>query len=424
MVVTVGQKTTGRSCVRIPAGKSVSHRVLIAASLADGVSRIENLSNCEDVNATIRCLGKAGTTIIRKDEVTEVRGAVPAKCRKDLVLDAGESGSTLRFLIPVLSSDARKTIWTGGGRLMERPLAVYEDIYRRQDCLFEKEGKNLTVKGKLKPGVYTVPGDVSSQFITGLLMILPTLEEDSEIRILPPYESSSYVRMTENVLKLAGIRIKDEGLTIRIPGKQVYKPFETSVPADDSAAVFFGVLAALCACEVHLIGVAKDSDQADHVFLEILERAGCTVTETQKGYAVSGNGCLKPLHEDLSDCPDLGPALFALAAMIQGGSVFTGVKRLRYKESDRIAAMKEELAKFGCVMEDTEDTVTVHGGTVRSPSEDLDGHGDHRIVMALSVLAVCVKKPVRIRGAEAVTKSFPDFFHRLEKTGTEVKRDD
>ncbi|MBQ1386573.1 MAG: 3-phosphoshikimate 1-carboxyvinyltransferase, partial [Erysipelotrichales bacterium] len=161
MVVTVGRKTTGRSCVRIPAGKSVSHRVLIAASLADGVSRIENLSNCEDVNATIRCLGKAGTTIIRKDEGTEVRGAVPAKCRKDLVLDAGESGSTLRFLIPVLSSDARKTIWTGGGRLMERPLAVYEDIYRRQDCLFEKEGKNLTVKGKLKPGVYTVPGDVS-----------------------------------------------------------------------------------------------------------------------------------------------------------------------------------------------------------------------------------------------------------------------
>ena len=421
MKVRIGQrKTSSNSTVSIPAGKSTSHRVLIAASLAKGRSLIRNISQNDDVFATSRCLREAGTVIVRHDNSAEVFGLQNPESDREILLDAGESGSTLRFLIPVLMNEHRTCVWTGHGRLMERPMDIYEELFEAQKIQFRKEGKIWEIRGRLRPGEYVIPGNVSSQFISGLLFELPRLAGDSVIRITGKFESQSYVRLTEKALSYAGITVKDEGNIIHIPGNQVYKPFETTVDGDDSSAAFFGVLAAITGKPVTVLGIAHDSVQPDHVIFEILKRAGLEVLPVEDGYKFLPGKELKPLKEDLSDCPDLGPALFALATMIPGKSEFTGTARLRFKESDRIASMKEELGKLGCKLTDMENSVTVYGGSKLHGNVSVESHNDHRIVMAMSVLASALDEPVDVDGADCVSKSFPEFFNRLEKAGVEV----
>ena len=401
-----------RGVIAAPPSKSAGHRLLIAASLTRGVSVISGLGLSEDILATEECLRALGAGIKSAGNDTEVTGIfagsgeerhLPCAEKNPPDLPVRESGSTLRFLIPAALFLSGAVRFTGSERLLERPLSVYEDIFRRQGVLFRKEKESLFLSGNMGPGYFRIPGNISSQFITGLLFVLPLLQEESIIEIVPPFESRSYVEMTLEVLSGFGIRvIREGGLKFRIPGRQEYRPFRGQAEGDYSNAAFFEVLN-LFGGEVRLTGLRTESLQGDAVYRTMFPAL-------REG----------PLEADLSDCPDLAPVLFAAAAASYGGH-FTGTKRLRYKESDRAEAMKEELLKFGVPVEIAEDSVTVPGGYLRKPLEPLSGHNDHRIVMALSCLLTLTGGT--IDGAEAVRKSLPEFFSMLQSLGIEVQTD-
>ena len=331
-------------------------------------------------------------------------------------------------MIPLCLMNRQKYCLTGSVTLFSRPLGVYEEICREQGLVFEKQGNCLTVGGRLEPGNYVVPGNISSQFISGLLFALPLLDEDSTIRILPPVESRSYINMTLHTLRQFGIRtvrtvpadsLKNESVRtvpinslknesartvpidsflIRIPGRQKYHPQNVRVEGDYSNTAFFEALAILGG-NVRIEGLDEDSLQGDRIYRLYFSKL-------REGFA----------EVDLSDCPDLGPVLMVLAAACHGGK-FTGTRRLKIKESDRAAAMQQELHKMNCRVKISENEILVFPGVSR-PEQVLDGHNDHRIVMALSVLLTLTGGS--IRGAEAVAKSLPDFFKRLKTLGIEL----
>lgn len=418
MKARIKKGTQDSFSVMIPPSKSLSHRALIISALASGESRVIHPADNQDMTATIRCLRQLGAVIREEDDQCIVRGTGGNDTYDGSVIDCSESGSTLRFLIPVFAMTGKQCFFTGHGRLMERPLSVYENIFRQQSLPFEQKDGILRIQGPLSPGEYDIRGDVSSQFITGLLLTLPLLGSDSVIRIREPYESRSYVTLTEDILSDAGIRFIDEGLTIRIPGGQKYSSTVYTVDGDDSQAAFFLCLACMTHQTADILSVRHGSLQPDRRIIEILKDMGAEIREIRNGYRIIPHE-LQGRTVDLADCPDLGPVLFALAAAAEGTSVFTNAGRLRFKESDRIAAMEEELKKLGCDISSDETTVTVHGGKPLH-SAVLDSHGDHRVVMALSVLAASMNETVEIAGCEAADKSYPGFLDDLRSTGAEV----
>lgn len=406
--------------LRIPASKSLSHRALIASALHQGTSDIRNLVINQDTEATMRALRCLGAVFCMHEGHVRVRGIASPEDYNGDIIDCGESGSTLRFLIPLLTLSGKEVRFTGHGRLMERPQSVYEELFAQQGIRFEKRDSILYTEGKLKSGEITLRGDVSSQFISGLLFALPLCEGDSVIHITPPYESRDYVGLTEDVLEKSGIRFNDEGLTIHVPGSQKYGELSFRVDGDDSQAAFFAVLSMLAGIPLDVLDMPHNSRQGDHVIVELIRRFGGTVHETDEGYRFEP-GPLHGCEADLGNCPDLGPVLFALAARAEGESVFHHCGRLRIKESDRIECMRQELEKLGCAMYAEGDTVRIRGIADWHEPVVLSGHNDHRIVMALSVLACAKDIPLLITGAEAVRKSYPDFFRDLAVTGAEVK---
>ncbi|MBR2759768.1 MAG: 3-phosphoshikimate 1-carboxyvinyltransferase [Solobacterium sp.] len=409
------------NAIRIPGSKSISHRALIASALSEEPSVIRHPVKNEDTRATIACLSHLGRKFAFPDpETIEVSGSPSFSGYEGGVLDCSESGSTLRFLIPVFSLCEREVRFTGRGKLMKRPLTVYEDLFRSQNLLFETRDDVLHITGPIHGGKLTIRGDISSQFITGLLFALPLLEEDSMIEILPPYESRSYVTLTEAVLKRAGIMIKDHGGIIEVPGRQIYRPLDYDVAGDDSQAAFFACLALISHQPLTVLGMDHEAVQGDHVIVELFERFGGKSIPVPGGYRFEP-GEIHACRCDLSDCPDLGPVLFALAAVSEGVSEFINCGRLRIKESDRIAAMKEELAKLGVLLEEEKDRVMIHGVSSIKGGAKLCGHNDHRIVMALSVLASAADGNTEIEGCEAVNKSYPEFFRDFEAAGGRVK---
>lgn len=408
--------------IPIPSSKSLSHRALICAALAEGESVITDLVENKDTEATIRCLEMLGARFERNGSVLHVHGIGKASSYDGRILDCNESGSTLRFLIPVFAALHEHAGFTGHGRLMERPQDVYADLFHHQGLSFEKKDSVLEVQGLLKGGEYTIRGDVSSQFISGLLFALPLLKEDSVLHVLEPFESRSYVGLTMDGLETAGITVTMNGNDLFIPGRQTYRPFETRIAGDESQAAFFGVLSAITGTALKVSNVAEHSHQGDRVYRDVLSQAGCASSWNENGWMFMP-GPLHAFTADLADCPDLGPVLFALATQCEGTSVFTHCERLRIKESDRIACMEEELAKLGCAMESTADTVMIKGKTAVHGNVTLNGHNDHRIVMALSVLACTADSPVMMEEAEAVNKSYPDFFRDLAGTGAVIAYD-
>lgn len=403
MTVTI-RPSVPAGAAAAPPSKSMAHRLLICAGYAIGKKTVRGVALSEDIQATMDCLRALEVDCEYQDGDVTVSGYPPHRGWDGAVLPCRESGSTLRFFIPMCLFGPPITL-TGSRRLLARPLDVYEDICKKQGILFEKGETELRVQGKLSPGEYELPGDVSSQFASGLLFELPVLDGDSVIRLTRPVESRSYIDMTMDALRTFGVRTQwlDE-TTIEVPGRQdFYLPdaarHTVIVEGDWSNAAFFLALGA----SVTVTGLNSDSLQGDKVCVEHFERLK------------AGNAEI-----DLSDCPDLGPVLFAYAAMHHGG-VFTGTRRLRIKESDRGAAMWEELRKFGVPVEIEYNRITVGNG-LHAPSEILDGHNDHRIVMALSVL--CAQTGGTIAGAEAVNKSFPDFFKRLKGLEIKVKKQD
>lgn len=403
--------------VYMPASKSLSHRALIAAALAEGTSVLKMTFN-EDIEATVAALRLAGA-VIDIDRTTITVKGTNLVFPSDHAVNCGQSGSTLRFLLPLAARQRNSVRFTGSSTLLSRPQSVYQKLFDQKGLQFEREDSSIRVRGPLKAGSYVIDGSISSQFVSGLLFTLPLLSGDSTLTVEEPWVSRPYVTLTLQVLRHAGIEIVQEGNVFHIKGEQSYQPFEMRVEGDASQAVYFAALG----CLSHPTGVRNlnmQSDQGDLVFLDFLAEMGARVERTSDGFRVIP-AHLNGIRADLSCCPDLAPILFVLASRAEGPSVFTGCGTLRYKESDRIASMQKELAKTGCVFQVEKDTVTVYGpADCRMPAE-FDGHQDHRIVMALAVLAAASGQPVTINGAEAITKSYPDFFADLRLAGVNVQ---
>ena len=398
MKVTISPHGRITGTVKAPPSKSMAHRALICAGLADGKSAIDNIAASEDILATMDCLSALGAVVDYdpSEMRAEVTGRGPA-ARGEASLCCRESGSTLRFMLPLCALSARPAVLTGSGRLMERPLTIYEDIFRAREIAFERSGPSIALKGRLKGGEYIVPGDVSSQFVSGLLFTLPLCEEDSLIRLEGKIESRPYIDMTIKTLREFGIEVNWKNETdLAIAGSQRYKAVDTTVEGDWSNA------ANLLALGAEVTGVSGDSLQGDRVCREYFSRLEAGRAEL-----------------DIADCPDLGPVLMAYAAL-HHGALLRGTRRLRFKESDRGAAMREELAKCGVDVRVEEDSITVGSG-VKAPAGTLQGHNDHRIVMALA--AILARTGGSLDGAEAVSKSFPDYFDKLEDLGVEIRKE-
>ena len=394
------QKSRAVGTVSAPPSKSMAHRLLIAAALSGGSVRIENAAASQDILATLDCLTALGAKCQWTEDTVALRGIDALDAAPDMPLNCRESGSTLRFFIPIALLSGRETRFAGSPSLLSRPLGVYADLCREKGLRFSQDGSGVIVQGPLTPGEYCLPGNVSSQFVTGLLFALPLLPSDSTLRILPPVESRSYILLTISALREFGVSVswQDEN-TLLIPGGQRYAAHDARVEGDYSGAAFLEAFNTLGG-QVAVTDLREDSLQGDRVYrqhFDLLKAGAPTI--------------------DLADCPDLGPILFSLAAALHGGT-FTGTKRLRIKESDRATVMAEELRKFGAEILVNDDSVQVIPRAFHAPAEPLLGHNDHRVVMALSVLLAGVGGG--IDGAEAVSKSFPDFFDKLKSLGIEV----
>ncbi len=387
--------TPSKACGRVtaPPSKSMAHRLIICAALAQGVSIIENVSMCEDVLATLDCISALGVKYEINDTTVTVKGIDVRNTKALSALPCRKSGSTLRFMIPICLICGQNIMLTGDTSLLKRPLSVYEQLSKEKGFNFSQDETSVFIRGPLESGEYKTAGNISSQFISGLLFALPLLEKDSRINIIPPIESRSYIELTISALKEFGIKVtwEDEN-TLYIPGSQSYKPTDTAVEGDYSGAAFFEALNVI-GSNVEVCGLREDSIQGDRVY--------------KKLYPLLLKGT-PTIH--IGDCPDLGPILFAVAAAKYGG-IFTGTKRLKIKESDRAEVMARELEKFGVSVKVMEDTVMVYPCDFHAPTETLYGHDDHRIVMSLAVLLTITGGT--IDGAEAVAKSFPDFFDKL-----------
>ncbi len=396
------EKGTALGEIFAPPSKSFSHRLLIAAALAPGVSTVKGISFCDDVIATINCLRALGVEIEISDGSVKVHGKSASEFSPSDTLYCKESGSTLRFLIPIALISGKETVFSGEKTLMERPMHLYGELFSERGITYLNEDGKITVKGPLTSGEYEIAANVSSQFISGLLFALSSVEGDSVIRLTTTVESRPYIDMTIAALAEFGISVKwEDDYTLKIKGGDKFQAKCVTVEGDYSAAAFPSALN-LFGSQVKVLGLNESSIQADSVFL--------------KHYDALADG-IPVVH--LSDCPDLGPVLFAVAAAKHGG-IFHGTKRLQIKESDRCAAMAMELMKFGASVSIYEDSVVVYPRDFHKPSVTLDGHGDHRIVMALSVLLTLVGG--EIEGAEAVAKSYPDFFDDLRALGISVTK--
>ena len=385
--------------IKAPPSKSMAHRLLISAGLADGKSIIKNVDFSEDILATLDCLSTMGAKIEREESIVTITGTTPfISAEKEF--SARESGSTLRFFIPLLLLSKREQTFTGYGRLMERPMSVYEEICNEKGLLFSQQDGKIKLCGKLSAGNFTVKGDISSQFVSGLLFALPFCEEDSTIELIPPVESRSYINMTIDAMKSFGVNAEWKNETeIYIKGKQQYKSQTLTVEGDYSNAAFIEAFN-LLGSDVEVKNLNENSLQGDKIYREYFA-------------ALSGGNA----ELDVSNCPDLAPVLMSVAAM-KNGATLTGTRRLKIKESDRAAVMKEELSKFGADITVNENSVVIRKADLYTPKEKLFSHNDHRVAMALSVISSIYGGT--ITEAECVKKSYPSFFEEMKKLGLEV----
>lgn len=398
--------STAKGVMMAPPSKSMAHRHLICAALAGGKSVINNIDLSEDIKATLGCIKQLGASaeIVAGEGANQivVQGAgKKAFDGAEKLFNCNESGSTLRFFIPLAMLSGAHAKFIGSEVLMTRPLSVYETICQQQNIKLVHVEGGIEVEGKLSSGVFEVPGNISSQFITGLLFTLPLLEGDSKIILTESVESKPYIDMTLQVQKEFGIKADWENEnTLVVPGGQTYLAHDGAVEGDYSNAAFFEALNYIGG-SVEVQGLRKDSLQGDKVYLELFKELA------------AGNAKI-----DISDCPDLGPILLTMAAALNGGE-FTGTKRLAIKESNRGAVMCQELAKFGIKSLQEENRIVIYPGKPVKPVETVLGHNDHRIVMSMATLLTVTGG--QIEGVEAVRKSLPDYFERVRRLGIKAE---
>lgn len=405
--------------VCIPASKSQAHRMLILAALADRDSRIVCETLNDDIERTADCLRALGCDIEYKDGCFFIHPI--GKPRKGAMLDCGESGSTLRFLLPVAAAIGADASFNGHGKLPQRPLSpLYEEMERHGVVMTEQGKMPLSCKGKLSVGDYKLAANISSQFISGLLMALPLLEGTSKIKLTGKTESASYIKMTLAALNRFGAKIDfDDNVFIVYPlDKGCYlSSGEMNVEGDWSSAAFFIVLGTIVSSPngIRLKGLnTTDSLQGDKAVVEIMQKMGADITEAGNDIVVR-HSVLHAVEVDCSNIPDLVPILSVAAAMANGTTTFKNIARLRIKESDRVEAIKTMLGSFGVNGQSTEDTLTVEGGKTFNKEAVIDSFNDHRIAMSASVLAAAIEGGrTTILNSQCAAKSYPAFFFHLD----------
>lgn len=393
-----------KGTIQAPPSKSQAHRLIIGAALADGVSCLSHLAESQDICATLDCMRQLGAQI--SPDGSQIEGIPRHQCRAQLpVLDCGESGSTIRFLMPVALAVAGGGVFRGRGRLLERPYGPYETIFAQQEILFQRQADHIKLSGTLKPGQFTLPGDISSQFITGLLYALPLLEGDSEIVLTTKLESRGYVDMTQEALEQFGIMVSATEQGWHVPGNQTYRETSVTVEGDYSQASNF-ILATSLGNQVEVQGLNPKSTQGDRIICRYAQQLDA-----------DGEVIL-----DVSQCPDLVPALAMRAALREGQLTrIVGAARLRLKESDRLDAVTTELNRIGGQVEQSADALTIRG--VKAFCRGVcDSHQDHRIAMMLAMAATCANGTIVVNGAEHVAKSYPDFWEDYEQLGGQLSR--
>lgn len=412
---TIGKDCIPRGTVCLPPSKSLSHRALICAAMAGEGAAIKNIkTDGEDVAATLACLEKMGLGFLRQEDaitVTEgIGGTICHRHKMDgISLDCGESGSTLRFLIPLLLLSPANTTMTGRGRLLERPLKGYLNALEANGGKSIKDDWCLRLQGPLRPGIYELPGNLSSQFVSGLLMILPLLEGSSKIRMTTALESEPYVDMTIDVMRDFDVTVERRGKSeFLIPGEQVYAPADYKVEGDYSAGAYFLVAGAL-GCDVGCRGLSADSAQGDKEILNFIRRCGGRIEMDEEGIMKATANELRSITADISQCPDLAPPLSVLLCFCKGESRIVGAGRLRMKESDRLRSISESLNSLGAKITEGPDYLTIQGVDELYGGR-VDSHNDHRIAMAAALASIKSRGAVTISDPECVNKSYPAFF--------------
>ena len=421
-----------KGTVVAPSSKSMGHREIICAGLAAGTSIIDNISMSKDIEATMRCLKAINVAVdeipsmIEGRKALQISGTGHPMAAADSV-DCGESGSTLRFFLPLGANLNCPLTFTGHGKLVSRPLQAYYDIFDEKFIQYFNDNGCLpvTVNGHLTPGTYKLPGDVSSQFVSGLLFALPLLNGDSIIEITSPLESSAYVDMTINCLAKFGVQIENEGGLHRrylVKGMQRYQAQDSQVEGDWSQAAFWTVGGSLgdgITCQ----GVNVNSLQGDQAVVDIMERMGAVIKQDANSVTVNG-GATKATVIDAANCPDIIPVLTVLAAVSEGTTKIINAGRLRIKECDRLAAMTSELNKMGAQITEEPEGLTIVGkpqGLVGGVQ--VDAWNDHRIAMSLAIAAQKCAAPIILTGAESVAKSYPTFWEDYKSVGGLVEEE-
>ncbi len=410
--------------VKIPPSKSMAHRAIICAALSDGLCIIENIDYSDDIIATIDAMNSLGAKIVKHKDYIEVIGAYGSdeKAKETRIIDCNESGSTLRFLVPISLLFEGSSKFIGRGNLGKRPLTTYYNIFEKQ-CIeysYEEGNLNLVIDGELKPGTFEVEGNVSSQFITGLLFTLPLLNEDSKIIITTEMESKGYIDLTLRAMSDFGVKIiNNDYREFIIKGNQKYSARNYRVEGDYSQAAFF-----LCADRLGSDVLCKDLDlnslQGDKEVIDILERMNVVFNANDIGVKGTTNAELISTVIDGSQCPDIIPVLTSVAALTKGTTEIINAGRLRIKECDRLAAVTSELNKLGAKIIEKEDGLVVTGVEKLQGGVEVWSHKDHRIAMTLAIASTRCEEPIVIKDYECIAKSYPNFFEDFKVLGGNV----
>lgn len=399
-------------CVQVPPSKSMAHRAIICAALAKGQSIISGIEYSQDIKATISAMRSLGTIIIEYDDYLEIDGTttfLKNKCD----IDCEESGSTLRFMVPVSIVCEANVHFTGAERLGKRPLDVFYNIFDNQNIayLYKEDALDLYIQGQLKAGTFEIPGNVSSQFISGLLFALPLMDEDSKVIITSELESKGYIDLTIQMLNQYGIQVENKNYQeFIIKGQQQYHPCDYQVEADFSQAAFYLVAGALNN-NVVLKGLNLDSYQGDKAAIEILESMGCSLLRVEDGYRIV---CDK-LHStviDGSQCPDIIPVIALCCALSEGITTINNIARLRIKECDRLSATVEVINALGGQAKEQDDAMVITGVTCLSGG-NVSAYNDHRMAMMEAIASTVCSEEVTIDNKECVKKSYPSFWEHF-----------
>lgn len=413
--ITITNNNLINGIINVPASKSYLHRAIIASSLASGRSVIKNITLSNDILATLHAMEKLGAHVEIGDDELIIDGITNFKLDNDIMIDCGESGSTLRFIIPILTLFTGNIKLTGSYYLFSRPMNVYEKLFEENNAKFLKKDNEIIISGTLTDFSNPIDGTISSQFITGLLFMLPLLNKDTTLYI-DNLESKPYLDLSIDLLKTYGITVdcnKDYS-KIYVKGNQKYNPAFFNNVGDYSQAANFYVLRALTKANIEIFGLNPNSLQGDKVILDVVDKYNKMTLDKNKLFKKN------KLVIDIKDTPDVGPIIMVLLSRY--GGVIKNYERLVYKESNRIEAMTSELAKFGVSVTEEKNKIIVSPYNGKVVEEVIDSHNDHRICMAMAIMGLWCNQEITISNYECIDKSYPNFFYDLEAIGVKIEK--